>query len=150
MPSTAARCGARAFDVARYLLPTSTYTGLGYLASARTMERQIVRLLSHPLAELREIGDALKHAATTQPAFNPQAARLRDLVAGLERDAAWDRKGELAAALRESAADRRARRPVAGEVHGAQRLPGRGPTPSWPRPRQVAAARPTARTRPAA
>jgi thymidylate synthase ThyX len=94
---------ARAFDVARYLLPTSTYTGLGYLASARTVERQIVRLLSHPLAELREIGEALKQAATTRPAFNPQAARLRDLVEGLECDAAWDRKAELAAALRESA-----------------------------------------------
>ena len=50
---------ARAFDVARYLLPTSTYTGLGYLLSARTLERQIVRLLSDPLAELREIGAAL-------------------------------------------------------------------------------------------
>ncbi len=94
---------ARAFDVARYLLPSSTYTGLGYLGSARTVERQIVRLLSHPLAEVREIGEALKQAATSQPAFNPQAARLRDLVAGLERDAAWDRKAELAAALRESA-----------------------------------------------
>src|SRR5438874_10698924 len=32
---------ARAFDVARYLLPSSTYTGLGYLCSARTLERQI-------------------------------------------------------------------------------------------------------------
>ncbi len=94
---------ARAFDVARYLLPTSTYTGLGFLASARTLERQIVRLLSHPLAEVREIGDALKQAATTRPAFNPQAARLRDLVEGLERDAVWARKAELAAALRESA-----------------------------------------------
>jgi thymidylate synthase ThyX len=94
---------ARAFDVARYLLPTSTYTGLGYLLSARTLERQIVRLLSHPLAEVREIGAALKDAATSQPAFNPQAGRLRDLLDALERDAAWDRKGELVAALRESA-----------------------------------------------
>jgi thymidylate synthase ThyX len=94
---------ARAFDVARYLLPTSTYTGLGYLLSARTLERQIVRLLSHPLAEVRAIGAALKEAATTRPAFNPQAARLRDLVDCLERDAAWERKAELAASLRESA-----------------------------------------------
>src|SRR4051794_33763455 len=64
---------ARAFDVARYLLPTSTYTGLGYLLSARTLERQIVRLLSDPLAETREIGAALKDAVVTRPAFNPQA-----------------------------------------------------------------------------
>jgi thymidylate synthase ThyX len=94
---------ARAFDVARYLLPSSTYTGLGYLLSARTLERQIVRLLSHPLAELREISTELKAAATSRPAFNPHAARLRDLLAGLEREAAWDRAAELAAALRESA-----------------------------------------------
>src|SRR3954471_19825931 len=53
---------ARAFDVARYLLPTSTYTGLGYLLSTRTLERQIMRLLSHPLAEVQEIGRALKDA----------------------------------------------------------------------------------------
>jgi len=94
---------ARAFDVARYLLPTSTYTGLGYLLSARTLERQIVRLLSDPLAEVREIGAALKDAATTRPAFNPQARRLAELTAALEAEAAWARKAELAAALREAA-----------------------------------------------
>src|SRR5579884_2663143 len=94
---------ARALDVARYLLPTGTYTGLGYLASARTLERQIVRLLSHPLAELREIGAALKDAATTRPAWNPQAERLAPLLAAFEAEVAWERKAELLAALRELA-----------------------------------------------
>jgi thymidylate synthase ThyX len=94
---------ARAFDVARYLLPTSTYTGLGYLLSARTLERQIVRLLSDPCAELREIGAELQAAATERPAFNPQAPRLRALLDGIEREGAWARTDELAAALRESA-----------------------------------------------
>jgi thymidylate synthase ThyX len=94
---------ARAFDVARYLLPASTYTGLGYLASARTLEQQIVRLLSHPLAELRELGAALKEAATTQPAWNPQAEKLAPLLAALEAEVAWARKAELLAALRELA-----------------------------------------------
>jgi thymidylate synthase ThyX len=94
---------ARAFDVARYLLPTSTYTGLGYLLSARTLERQIVRLLSDPLAEVREIGSALKEAATRKAAFNPLAERLRELVATFESEAVWDRKPELAGALRELA-----------------------------------------------
>ena len=96
---------ARAFDVARYLLPTSTYTGLGYLLSARTLERQIVRLLSDPRAEVREIGADLKAAATSRPAFNPQAKRLRDLLGALEREAAWARTDELATAVRESALD---------------------------------------------
>lgn len=66
---------ARAFDIARYLLPSSTYTGLGYLCSARTLERQISRLASHPLAELREIADELRHA-TAEPAYNPLALRI--------------------------------------------------------------------------
>ena len=96
---------ARAFDVARYLLPTSTYTGLGYLLSARTLERQIVRLLSDPSAEIQDIGRELKAAATSRPAFNPQATRLRDLLGALERESAWPRADELAAALRETALD---------------------------------------------
>lgn len=66
---------ARAFDVARYLLPSSTYTGLGYLCSARTLERQINRLAGSPLAEIREVADELKRAAS-EPAFNPIAKRL--------------------------------------------------------------------------
>src|SRR5207245_632252 len=75
---------ARAFDVARYLLPSSTYTGLGYLCSARTLERQISRLASSLLAELREVADELRQA-TVQPAYNPLALRLEpDLQAFLE------------------------------------------------------------------
>lgn len=93
---------ARAFDVARYLLPTSTLTGLGYLASARTLERQITRLLSEPLAELREVGAALREAATTRPAFNPQARRLRPLLDALAASG-WPRAPELRAALEETA-----------------------------------------------
>ncbi len=37
---------ARAFDVARYLLPLATNTSLGQIVSARTLESQISRLLS--------------------------------------------------------------------------------------------------------
>jgi thymidylate synthase ThyX len=76
---------ARAFDVARYLLPSSTYTGLGYLCSARTLERQIRRLAGQPLAEVREIADELRRAAS-EPAHNPQAlaaeAQLEALLDG--------------------------------------------------------------------
>jgi thymidylate synthase ThyX len=71
---------ARAFDVARYLLPSSTYTGLGYLCSARTLERQISRMAGHPLAEVREIADELRKAAT-EPAFNPLATRIEPTLA---------------------------------------------------------------------
>src|SRR4051812_45864803 len=38
---------ARAFDVARYLLPLATNTSLGQIVNARTLESQVSRLLSH-------------------------------------------------------------------------------------------------------
>jgi thymidylate synthase ThyX len=54
---------ARAFDIARYLLPLATNTSLGQIVSARTLETQISRLLSSPFGELRELGEKLKAAA---------------------------------------------------------------------------------------
>jgi thymidylate synthase ThyX len=55
---------ARAFDVARYLLPLATNTSLGQLVNARTLETQVSRLLSHPLAEIRDLGIKLREAAS--------------------------------------------------------------------------------------
>jgi thymidylate synthase ThyX len=60
---------ARAFDVARYLLPLATNTSLGQIVNARTLETQVSRLLSHPAAELRDLGVKLREAATG-PAWN--------------------------------------------------------------------------------
>ena len=63
---------ARAFDVARYLLPLATNTSLGQIVNARTLETQVSRLLSHPLAEVRDLGVKLREAATG-PAWNVNA-----------------------------------------------------------------------------
>ena len=63
---------ARAFDVARYLLPLATNTSLGQIVNARTLETQVSRLLSHPMAEVRDLGCRLRDAATG-PAWNVQA-----------------------------------------------------------------------------
>jgi thymidylate synthase ThyX len=60
---------ARAFDVARYLLPLATNTSLGQIVNARTLETQVSRLLSHPIAEVRDLGQRLRDAATG-PAWN--------------------------------------------------------------------------------
>ena len=60
---------ARAFDVARYLLPLATNTSLGQIVNARTLETQVSRLLSHPTAEIRDLGEKLRQAATG-PAWN--------------------------------------------------------------------------------
>lgn len=64
---------ARAFDVARYLLPLATNTSLGQIVNARTLETQVSRLLSHPIAEVRELGARLREAATG-PAWNVNTA----------------------------------------------------------------------------
>ncbi|HEX9198311.1 MAG TPA: FAD-dependent thymidylate synthase [Acidobacteriaceae bacterium] len=68
---------ARAFDVARYLLPLATNTSLGQIVSARTLENQISRLLTSEFAEVRALGERLKSAAA-EPAWNVQheAARV--------------------------------------------------------------------------
>src|SRR5215207_6890436 len=59
---------ARAFDVARYLLPLGTRTSVGQIVSARVLERQVSRLLSSELPEVREIGEDLRRAAETPSA----------------------------------------------------------------------------------
>jgi len=87
---------ARAFDVARYLLPLATNTSLGQIVNARTLETQVSRLLSSPVAEIRQLGVRLQ-AAATGPAWNVHAEELGTLqreIAALdpalgERAAAW-------------------------------------------------------------
>jgi len=69
---------ARAFDVARYLLPLATNTSLGQIVSARTLESQIARLLSSEFSEVRALGERLKSAAAG-PAWNVQHAEARVL-----------------------------------------------------------------------
>jgi thymidylate synthase ThyX len=89
---------ARAFDVARYLLPLATNTSLGQIVSARTLETQVSRLLSHPAAEVRSLGASLREAATG-PAWNLNAAAAEAFVkklAGLESDCAAGLAAEAA------------------------------------------------------
>ena len=74
---------ARAFDVARYLLPLATNTSLGQIVNARTLETQVSRLLSHPMAEVRELGAKLRDAATG-PAWNVNAANSAAFVKKLK------------------------------------------------------------------
>jgi thymidylate synthase ThyX len=99
---------ARAFDVARYLLPLATNTSLGQIVSARTLESQVSRLLSSPFAEVRDLG-----------------ARLRDAATG----AAWNVNGQAAAAFAEKIAaldngalGEEAARLLTREVHTAPTL----------------------------
>jgi thymidylate synthase ThyX len=70
---------ARAFDVARYLLPLATNTSLGQIVNARTLETQVSRLLSSRIAEVRELGLKLRSAASS-PAWNVQRDRLEEMA----------------------------------------------------------------------
>src|SRR5207244_12161773 len=70
---------ARAFDIARYLLPLATNTSLGQIVNARTLESKISRLLSHTHEEVRTMGELLKRAATS-PAFDMNHAAMLALV----------------------------------------------------------------------
>ena len=53
---------ARAFDVARYLLPFGIPTGVGQVTSIRTLEKQMCRFRASEYQELRELGDDLARA----------------------------------------------------------------------------------------
>jgi len=70
---------ARAFDVARYLLPLATNTSLGQIVNARTLETQVSRLLTSKFAEIRNLGERLRQAAS-EPAWNVQDAASQALV----------------------------------------------------------------------
>ena len=70
---------ARAFDIARYLLPLATNTSLGEIVNARTLEMQVSHLLSHTHAEVRSLGELLKKAALSA-AYNVNRESLQKLV----------------------------------------------------------------------
>ncbi len=71
---------ARAFDIARYLLPLATNTSLGEIVNARTLENQVSHLLSHTHAEVRQIAEMMKRAAR-EPAYNASLDSMRRLIA---------------------------------------------------------------------
>jgi thymidylate synthase ThyX len=76
---------ARAFDVARGLLPLATATSVGQVVSARVLEGQISRLLANEYEEVRQIGEELR-AACQRPAEAPLIEEVReklDAVANL-------------------------------------------------------------------
>jgi len=81
----AAKLRARALDVARYYLPTATLTNFGMIMSARALRHCISKLLGHPTAEMRAIGEEIRLAAVS-PAYNPQAKKLEPLLERLYKN----------------------------------------------------------------
>ncbi len=56
-------CRAKALDILRYLLPSGTLTNLGMTINGRALEHLITKMLSHPLFEVRQLGEQLKTEA---------------------------------------------------------------------------------------
>ena len=53
-------------DSCRFLLPAASLANLGMTANARVLEHSISKMLSHPLAEVRKIGEELKNVALAE------------------------------------------------------------------------------------
>ena len=70
---------ARAFDIARYLLPLATMTSVGQIVNARTLAQQISRLASSQYEEVVGIADALRTSATKAP-FDLRSSKLHGLL----------------------------------------------------------------------
>jgi thymidylate synthase ThyX len=72
---------ARAFDVARYVLPFGIPTGVGQVTSIRTLERQIRRLKASEYPELRELAEEIAAACAAPAACVWDASSAADPVA---------------------------------------------------------------------
>jgi thymidylate synthase ThyX len=72
---------ARAFDVARYVLPFGIPTGVGQVTSIRTLERQIRRLRASEYPELRDLAEETAAACAAPPACVWDASSANDPVA---------------------------------------------------------------------
>ena len=53
-------------DSCRFLLPAASLANLGLTANARVLEHSISKMLSHPLAEVRQIGEEIKQVAQAE------------------------------------------------------------------------------------
>lgn len=58
---------ARAFDVARYLLPFGIPTGVGQVTSIRTLERQVRRMKASEYQEVRSLAEEIAEACAGAP-----------------------------------------------------------------------------------
>src|SRR5690242_16023322 len=97
---------ARAFDVARYLLPFGIPTGVGQVTSIRTLEKQVRRLLASEFQELRELANELVQACALPPDCGLEAGAAEAIAPTLARHAGPDERAtHLRADLTEWAKD---------------------------------------------
>lgn len=75
------RIHSRVIDSSRFLLPSAALANLGMTTNARSLEHAISKMLSHPLKEVRDIGEEVKSAALHEvPTLVKYAAPLPGLA----------------------------------------------------------------------
>jgi thymidylate synthase ThyX len=104
---------ARAFDVARYVLPLATNTSLGQIVNARTLETQVSRLLTSDFAEIRTLGEKLRQASS-DPAWNvdPTQKSVRTAPTLVKYAAPNEYQRETASDLAQAARELMANQPI--------------------------------------
>ena len=68
-------------DSCRFLLPAASLANLGMTANARVLENSIRKMLSHPLAEVNQIGEDIKQVAQSE---TPTLLKYADPLPHLE------------------------------------------------------------------
>jgi thymidylate synthase ThyX len=71
------RLRSKYIDASRYYLPASALANVGMTANARVLEHAIRKMLSHPLEEVRDIGEEVKKAAQSE---TPTLVKYADRV----------------------------------------------------------------------
>ncbi|MBI3176452.1 MAG: FAD-dependent thymidylate synthase [Chloroflexi bacterium] len=87
------RIRSKYVDNCRFLLPAAALANVGMTANARVFESAIRKMLSHPLAEVRKIGEAVKRVALGE---TPTLVKYAERVEYLAELTAKDRfKGRM-------------------------------------------------------
>jgi len=71
------RIRSKYVDVCRFLLPAAALANVGMTANARVIENTIRKMLSHELAEVRQIGEKVKEVAKSE---TPTLVKYADVV----------------------------------------------------------------------
>jgi thymidylate synthase ThyX len=76
------RTRSKYVDACRFLLPAASLANVGMTVNARALEHAIRKMLSHPLVEVQEIGQAVKESAQREvPTLVKYAGRVPYLTA---------------------------------------------------------------------
>ncbi len=89
-------------DTCRFILPAAANANLGMTANARVLEHSIRKMLSHELAEVRQIGETVKQVARAE---TPTLVKYADAVPYLKETFAEFNQREMAKSERPSTMD---------------------------------------------